>query len=308
MLKRLQVFREIKKDLLKASSLALGVFDGVHTGHVKVITSAVQDAVRLGIIPGLVTFAIHPKHIILKSSPIMITSLDERLEIIENLGVKAVLLINFNEEFAKITAEEYIKNVLQASLNAKSLSVGYNHRIGCDKKGAGGFLQDYCAQNNINLNIIPPVKINGHIVSSSVVRELITSGDVISASEFLGKFFSLKGIVIEGQKLGRKIGFPTANLEISPELIIPKRGVYLGLARIFDKEYRCVINVGRKPTVGDFENDIVEVHILEFDKDIYRKTLEVFFIKRIRDEKKFSSLEELKAQIKNDCEISYSYK
>jgi len=297
----MQVITELRKNIFPASSLALGVFDGVHTGHRSVIAQAVKKAGELGILSAIVTFSCHPRCIITGAMPQMITPLDEKLELFSELGVDATVILNFNEEFAKMTAEEYVKNILEGCFNVKSLSVGYNHQFGSDKKGTSDFLRQYCSEQGILLNIIPPVKINSHVVSSSVIRGFITSGDVASAQEFLGRPFKVTGKVVEGQQLGRQIGFPTANLLVNEDLILPLRGVYSGTVRIDDEEFRAVINVGRRPTVGDLEKDLVEAHLLNFNRDIYGKTIEVYFLERIRDEKKFESLDELKTQIERDC-------
>lgn len=298
------VIKELRKNLFKGSSLALGVFDGVHAGHRSVIEKAVKNGRVLGITSSIVTFSRHPRSLITGTMPEMITSLEERLELFGELGVDAAVVLDFNEELAKMTAAQYLKNILTDCLNVKSLSVGYNHQFGSDRKGTGDFLRQYCAETGLRLNIIPPVKINNHVVSSSVIRGFINSGDVASAREFLGRPFKLKGRVIEGRRLGRKIGFPTANLLVDGELILPLRGVYSGSVKIAGTVYKSVINVGRRPTVDDLEKDLPEAHILDFDREIYGEVIEVYFFERIRDEKKFDSLDELKKQIELDCQFA----
>lgn len=304
----MQVFKELKKGLLKESSLALGVFDGVHAGHQKVILNAVENAKTMNLTPAVVTFSRHPRLIVSGSAPGMITSLEDKLEFFRELGVEATIVINFNEELAKLTAREYLEKILQGCLGVKSISVGYNHKLGCDKKGASEFLTDYGVENDIKVNIIQPVKIDEHVVSSSVIRAFITSGDVLSARNFLGRPFKLAGEVVKGQQLGRKIGFPTANLFLNEDLIVPLSGVYSGMARLGEESFHAVINIGKKPTVGVFKDDLVEAHILDFDRDIYGQNLEILFMDRIRDEQKFDSLDELKKQIQLDCNAATQYK
>lgn len=284
------VIKELKKNLFPASVLALGVFDGVHIAHRRVIEQAVENAAQMGICSVIVTFSTHPRFLISGSMPSIITSLEERLALFEGLGADAAVVIDFNKNIAKMTAEEYLQKILTGCLNAKSLSIGYNHQFGSDKKGTGDFLKEYCAENHIQLNIIPPVKINNHTVSSSVIRRFILSGDVTSAMEFLGRPFKIKGEVIKGKQLGRQLGFPTANLIAPERLIVPLRGVYAGSVRLDNNIYRAVINIDK----------IIEAHILDFDRDIYGETIEVSFLERIRDEKKFDSPEELKKQIQID--------
>ncbi len=304
----MQVYKELKKGLLSNTSLALGVFDGVHAGHRRVILDAVQKARTKGLTSVVVTFSVHPRQVITGSAPGVITPLEDKLQFFRELGVDAIVVIDFNQELAKMSAQEYVKNILQGCFGAKSITVGYNHKLGSDKKGTSDFLNQYGEKNNIQINVIPPVKINEHIVSSSVIRGFIESGDVVSAREFLGRPFKIKGKVIEGRRLGRQIGFPTANLFLDEDLVLPLRGVYSGAVKLKDEEFSSVINVGRRPTVGNFENDLVEAHILNFDRDIYGEYIEVFFLDRIRDEKKFDSLDELKARIEQDCKHVTRYK
>jgi len=322
----LLVFRELKENLLESSALALGFFDGVHLGHQKVILNAVKKAQELETTCAVVTFSKHPRHVISKSSPSLLIPLEERLELFESLGVQVAIVLDFNENLAKMTAKEYLEKVLIGCLNAKSITIGYNHKFGqqsckhkqpdsCTKSpdeneenklGNGKFLEEYSNKYGFEVNIISPVKIDNHVVSSSIIRKFLLNGDVDSAAKFLGRPFKVKGTIIHGQHLGRTLGFPTANLLIPDELIIPLNGVYSGLVKIDSKEYHAVINIGKRPTIGDLKKDLIEAHILDFNEDIYGKIIEVSFLKRIRDEIKFNSLEELKVQIKKDCEIVHS--
>ena len=297
------VFRELKEDLLDSSSLALGFFDGVHTGHQKVIRNAVNKAKELNLTSVVVTFLRHPKIVLSKTSPGMISSLDERLKLFENSGVNTVLLLDFNEELAKMTAKQYMEQILIKCLNPKNITIGYNHRFGGDQMGNSHFLREYGEKYGFEVDVVSPVRIGSHVVSSSAIRKFILNGDVASAEKFLGRTFTIKGEVIHGQHLGRKLGFPTANLNLPEELIIPANGVYKGLAEIESKLYYAVINVGKRPTVDNLEKDLVEVHVLEFNKDIYGQNIQVSFLQKIREEKKFDSLEDLKSQIKQDCDF-----
>lgn len=297
------VFHELKENLLNSSCLALGFFDGVHVGHQKVLSNAVNKAEELNSISTVVTFSKHPKSIITKSHTNMLVSLEERLVLFEDFGVQAAVVIDFNEKLAAMTAQNYLKKILIGCFNAKSITIGYNHKFGGDKLGCSKFLEDNGKIYDYQVSVIQPVKIDNHIVSSSAVRKFISKGDVVSAAKFLGRNFKIKGLVIHGQHLGRTLGFPTANLCLPEELIIPYGGVYSGLAKIDSDVYSAVINVGKRPTIGDINKDLVEVHILDFDKDIYGKNIEIEFLQRVRDEKKFDSLDELKFQIKKDCEL-----
>ena len=297
------VFRELKENLLESSSLALGFFDGVHIGHQKVINNAVKEAKKLNSTSIVVTFSHHPKKILSKTSPGMISSLNERLSLFENLGIEAVLLLNFDENLAKMPAKQYMEEVLLKSLNPQNITIGYNHKFGGDQIGNSHFLREYGEKFGFGVDVVSPVKIDNHVVSSSVIRKFILKGDVDSAGIFLGRNYAITGEVVHGQHLGRKLGFPTANLSMHGDLIVPANAVYKGLAEIDSKVYDAVINVGKRPTVDNLENDLVEVHILEFNKDIYGKNIQVSFLEKLREEKKFESLNELKAQIKRDCDF-----
>jgi len=318
----LLVLRELKNNMLESSSLALGFFDGVHLGHQKVILNAVNKAKALGISSAAVTFSKHPRAVISKSKMQMISSLDDRLEMLEKLGLDAAVVIDFNESIAKMTAKDYLENILINCLNAKNITIGYNHKFGSQSSkakpngeyinlsdnhdicqhGNGKFLEDHSLNYDYKVDIISPVKVNNHIVSSSAIRKQISNGDVENAGKFLGRPFSVKGVVVEGKHIGKTIGFPTANLDISDILIIPAGGVYSGLAQIKEEIYKSVINVGKRPTLGDLKKDIIEAHLLDFNEDIYGSQIKISFLNRIRNEQKFGSLDELKNQIGTDCE------
>jgi len=283
------------------------MFDGVHLGHQKVILSAVKNAERYDSISTIVTFSQHPGYIKSKTHPRLITTFEEKLELFKKLGVQAVVILDFTDELSRISAEDYLKNFLIMGLNAKSISVGYNHHFGANKKGDCNLLRSYSAEFNYEVKVISPVTIDGHVVSSSAIRKHIHSGDVDIATKMLGRPYSIKNIVVEGKHRGRLLGFPTANLNLPPDKSCPKAGVYSGIVDIDEKKYFSVVNVGKRPTYGDLVENLIEAHILDFDGDIYNKEIEVSFLSRIRDEKKFASEDELKEQIKLDCKTAASF-
>jgi len=299
----LLVFRELKENLINASSLALGVFDGVHLGHQKVISNAIKKAEENGLVNAVVTFSKHPRDVVMKHTTQTISPLEERLQIFEKLGVENTIILDFDEKFAKMPAEKYLKDILLKCLNAKNITIGYNHKFGGDKLGNSKFLEENSEKYGYKVNSVSPVKIDGHVVSSSAVRKLILKGEMEAVSRFLGRDFCISGIVVHGQHLGRTIGFPTANLDFDGKQIFPLNGVYAGVVKISSKMYHTVINIGKRPTIGDLEKPIIEAHILDFDKDIYGEKIEISFLSRIRDEKKFNSLDELKTQIQKDCDL-----
>lgn len=298
------IFKEIKPDLVPSSCLALGMFDGVHLGHQKVILDAVKKAKSIDAISTVVTFANHPQRITAKTPTKLITTLDDRLDLFRELDIQATVILDFTEEFSKISADDYIKNILTEGLNAKSISIGYDHRFGADKKGDSKLLEKYSSEYGYEVSIIPPVIVEGQVASSSDIRKFISNGDVYLASKLLGRPFSIKGTVIMGQQRGRQLGFPTANVALTENLVAPATGVYSGLVYIDGKSYYSVINLGKRPTFGDISESIIEAHVLNYSGDLYHKTIEISFLKRLREEKPFSSASELIEQIKIDCQMA----
>ncbi|EKE02844.1 MAG: riboflavin biosynthesis protein RibF [uncultured bacterium] len=298
------VFNEIKPNIIPASCLAQGMFDGVHLGHQKVIMNSIEKSKTMDALATVVTFANHPQHITTKKSPKLITKLEDRLELFEDLGVQAVLLLDFTEELSRMTAVDYIKTVLVQGLNARHISIGYNHRFGSRKKGDYKLLEQYSKQYGYNVTVISQVNIEGQVASSSDIRKLISNGDVYLASKLLGRPFSIKGTVIEGKRRGTRLGFPTANMELPENMISPAAGVYSGLVYIGNDSHYAVINVGKRPTYGDLLVNLVEAHILNYNGDLYHKNIEVAFLKKLREEKKFASEAKLVEQIRLDCQAA----
>ena len=301
------VFNEIRQNLVPASCIAHGMFDGVHIGHQKVILDAVKRAEDINALSIAVSFKNHPQSITAKTPAKLITSLDKRLELFEELGVQAAVILDFNEELSSLSAQEYLDKILIDSLNMKSISIGYDHRFGAQKKGDVKFLEQNSSVYNFEISVMPPVKISGQLASSSDIRKFISIGDVTTASELLGRPFSIKNKIIYGQQRGRMMGFPTINLQMPDNIIEPAAGVYSGIAEIENKSYYSVVNIGKRPTFGDLEENLIEAHLLNFSEDVYGKEAEISFLRRIRDEKKFSSMEELQTQIKIDCELATTY-
>ncbi len=298
----LKIYREIKPDLLVRSSLALGMFDGVHLGHQQVISEAVNKGNFFEAVPAVLTFSSHPNLITAKTPVKSITSLDDKLAIMEEMGIEAALVVDFTREFSQISAYDYIKNILSESLHAVNITVGYNHRFGKQKTGDKNILKTYESVFGYSLSVIQPVLIDGHTVSSSAVRKFISSGDVEIAAKFLGREFSVKGKVVKGKGRGTAMGFPTANLLTERDIIIPHSGVYFGIINIDGKEFHSAVNIGKRPTFGDLKQNLIEAHIFDYKGELYGKELTLTFVKKIRDEIKFDTEQELAKQIKIDCE------
>ncbi len=296
----MEIITKIEKNTFEASSLALGMFDGVHLGHQKVIMNAIEKAKKLNIKSAIVTFKEHPQVITAKTPTKLISNVEERLGMFENLGVDYCVLLEFNEALSNMTAVEYIEKVLVSSLNAKNITIGYDHRFGSDKMGNEDLLKEYGGKYSYTADVIPAFVIDGQVVSSSIIRKAISSGEVHLAHKYLGRPYEIKGIVVKGAQRGRLLGYPTANIDLCEKYIQPKEGVYAGIAEINNKKYKTVVNIGKRPTYNDIEKSLLEAHLIDFEGDLYSKELKISFIQRIRDEIKFQSEQELKIQIQQD--------
>lgn len=288
----MQVFYELTEN--KNLALALGYFDGVHLGHQKVIKSAVDYAQNNGKKSAVITFKDHPCCYFYGVCPKYILSRKQREEEIAKLGVDFLYELDFNETLAGLSAEEYLKNILIKYFSPAAISTGFNHHFGARKSGDAEFLRQH--QDRFKYFEIPPQKINNEIISSTAIRNYLNKGEIAKANEMLGKNFSISGKVIEGQKLGRKLGFRTANLIYPVEIVDIPFGVY----EVQTTYGKGITNFGIRPTVSSTKKAVLETHILDFDKDIYGKTIKVEFLRMLRKEQKFNSLDELKRQITID--------
>ena len=288
----MQIFYELnhKHNL----AIALGYFDGVHIGHRAVIKSAVDFAKKNNTKSAVITFSDHPYCYFKGVCPKYILTRKEREKRIASLGVDYLYELNF-EDFAHLTAKEYLNNILIDYFHPISISTGWNHNFGKNKSGNVDFLQEQAIDNNYEYFKTPPQKFHNEIISSTEIRKLLNKGEIEKANLMLGQNFSIEGEVVKGNQIGRTIGFRTANLIYPPELIELPYGVYS-----VDTTYgKGIANFGMRPTING-SNAVLEVHILDFDKDIYGEDIRVEFNKMIRHERKFPSLEELKNQINED--------
>lgn len=279
---------------LKKSSLILGFFDGVHLGHREVIMSAVNYAKKNNSISVLLTFKKSPSEYFGKKSELIYPRLYS-YKLMEAIGVDYVIESDF-EDLASITAKDYLENLIN-TFEPISISTGFNHTFGHKKEGNNEFLKSAEEKYGYKYFKIPPYKYEGEIVSSTLIKNLISSGNLAKANKTLGEPFTVSGEVVNGQKLGRKLGFPTANINYPEGIVRLPYGVYKGESL----GHPAVINWGIKPTVSGKE-ECLEVHIIDFDKDLYGKILSVKIMDKIRSEQKFNSLENLKSQIKRDVE------
>lgn len=288
----MQKFTELNQNHNLA--IALGYFDGVHIGHRAVIKSAVDFAMKNNTKSAVITFSDHPYCYFKGVCPKYILTRKEREKRIEALGVDFLYELNF-EDFAHLTAQEYLNNILINHFQPISISTGWNHNFGKNKSGNVDFLAEQAKNYNYKYFKIPPQKTNNEIISSTKIRKLLNKGDIEKANLMLGQNFSIEGEVVKGNQIGRTIGFRTANLVYPTELIELPYGVYS-----VDSTYgKGIANFGIRPTINGSHTSL-EVHILNFEKDIYGKIINVNFNKMIRAEKKFPSLDALKNQIQLD--------
>jgi riboflavin kinase / FMN adenylyltransferase len=304
----LDTFYEIKPGLLNASSLALGFFDGVHPGHQVVIRAAVEQAQRLGITPAVVTFKDHPRSRTLGKSPPLLTLIDRRLELLEQLGIRVALVLTFSRELCRLSPEEYVQTVLVQCMGARWLSVGFNHRFGRHRVGDQNLLRTLGERFGYKVQVAEKVLVDGTPISSSRIRDAVIQGDVAEAARLLTRPFSVAGTVMHGEGRGRELGFPTANIDVVSEQVIPAQGVYSGLLRLPEgTRFPCVANIGSRPTFGDDKPVTTEVHVLDYHGDLYGRQVMLEFLRYLRPEQKFTSAAELTAQISRDAQAARRY-
>lgn len=283
----------------KKTYVALGSFDGIHKGHLALINKSIELAKKNDSLSMVYTFKNHPRTLInKKEAPKLIMNLDEKMSELKDLGVNLSVFVEFTKDFMSLEPREFINNLIEI-YNVKGIVVGFNYRFGYKNKGDVNFLKELTASKGIELHIIDPFTYNDEVVSSTRIRKSIADGEMEDAYNMLNRYFSLNGEVVGGKRIGRTINFPTANMDVDKKVVLPKIGVYYTNVEVDRKIYKGITSVGNNPTVNG-KNITVETHILNFDEDIYGKKIKLYFISKIRDEKKFNSLEELKNQLVKD--------
>lgn len=296
-----------KTKLESPTYVALGNFDGLHLGHMSLIDRTVQLAKENNAKSMVYIFQNHPLTVINPEiSPKLIMSNSTKIKLLEDSGIDIVNLVSFDKDFMKITPEEFIKNMVNF-YNAKGIIIGFNYRFGYKNLGDAEMLQRYSIVLGYKLYVCEAVSKNHELVSSSKIRHLIAEGDVVKARMLLGRPIAATGEVIRGKQLGRTIGFPTVNLNYNKGYILPKGGVYFTTIEYDNILYKAITNIGYNPTVEGGKLS-VETYILGFDKQIYDEVIKINFIKRIRDEVKFDTIEQLKKQLEEDRKYVYNQK
>ena len=277
--------------------IALGMFDGVHLGHRALINRLLEEAKRLNAVPCVFTFSNHPLEV-LGDSVRLLSSTRERNQMLRSLGTQDVESVPFTREMAALSTEEFI-DLIAERWEISGLVVGYNYTCGDRGAGTPETLKEIGVRRGFSVSVVDPVLYDGAPVSSTRIREAVERGDVTLAEKLLSRRYSLSGKVVVNKRIGRRIGFPTANIEVDPKRVIPADGVYASVAFVGGSAYRAVTNIGTNPTVHG-EALTIETHLIDFDADIYGETLTVAFRKRLRGEAKFDSLDALKEQIQAD--------
>jgi len=281
--------------------LAIGVFDGVHLGHQAVISTSTSHARSADGTPVVITFDPHPLKVLRpRNAPHLLTATQHKIALIRDLGVEHLLVINFDKKFAATPPENFIEQLVIHSRPLREICVGHEWSFGKDRRGNLDLLKKLGAQFDFDVVGIPPVKVNGAVVSSTAIRQAVEKGDFAKAAAMLGRDYTILGTVKAGDKLGKKLGYPTANLSAHSEQF-PPNGVYLVEARIQGVFYHGVVNLGYRPTISSGKSErVLEIYLLDFDRDIYGENVEVRFVRYLRPERKFDSLEALVGQIELD--------
>ncbi|MFC0603704.1 bifunctional riboflavin kinase/FAD synthetase [Winogradskyella pulchriflava] len=286
----------------------IGTFDGVHIGHKKILQRVVKLAEEQGYIPVVLTLFPHPRMVLQKDDSIkLLNTIDERVELLKNIGIKEVVIKEFTTEFANLSALEYVESILVKELNTKKIVIGYDHRFGKNRSANISDLRTFAKQFNFEVEEISAQDIEDVTVSSTKIRKALDNGNITLANSFLSYNYFITGTIIKGKGLGRTIDFPTANLYIKESYkLIPKDGVYVVKSYIDGSFVYGMMNIGTNPTV-DGKTRSIEVHFFNFNKDIYNSELKIEFLKRLRSEQKFESLDALKTQLGIDMKNALEY-
>ncbi|PKM87276.1 MAG: hypothetical protein CVU87_09890 [Firmicutes bacterium HGW-Firmicutes-12] len=301
---------EIKK-INQPIAVAIGNFDGVHLGHQALIKQCVDESKQKGWLASVLTFEPHPQRVIARGKETkLINTPEQKYRLIEALGVDYLILLKFNQELAETAPDDFIKKYLVGMMDIKKIFIGFNFFFGKKGRGTPSLLTSKGPDYGYETSVLPAIEIDNEIISSSLIREMYKSGDMKGVAKFLGYWPQLEGTVTKGDARGRTIGFRTANIELPDYLILPDFGVYAAVAEIRENEtsleaksYPAVINIGLRPTFS-VDKPIAEAHLLDFSGDVYHKNIRLNLYKKLREEKCFSSINELGQQIKKDVQLA----
>lgn len=288
--------------------VTIGTFDGVHIGHQKIIKRLINTGKSQGLKSVILTFFPHPRMVLQKDSNIkLINTIDERSAILDSVGLDLLIIKKFNKAFSRLSAEDFVKQVLVDKLHVKKVIIGYDHRFGRNRNADINDLKIYGETYGFDVEEISVEDIDDVAVSSTKIRKALNEGDINKANSFLGYDFMLSGIVVKGKGLGKQLQYPTANIFIEESYkLIPKRGSYIVSSRIDNETIFGMMNIGVNPTV-DGKKETIEVHFFDFNKDIYNQKIQINLLERIRDEQKFDSVDALKSQLQKDEETTLRF-
>lgn len=303
----MNIFTDISSHKLHKTVATIGIFDGVHLAHKAIISRLMEVAKTIKGESLIVTLWPHPRILLQGGEPLkLITTLEEKIELLNSTGVENLLILDFNNEMSQMGFEDFVKGILIEKLSVQHIVVGFNHHFGRNREGNFEKLQTLSARYGFDVEQIGPVIFDNEKISSSLIRKLISNGEVKKAHNCMGHLFSIEGQVVDGDKIGRKIGFPTANLHVNDNnKLFPGNGVYAVIVEIEkDIKRMGMMNIGYRPTLNKYNCDkTIEVHIINFEGNLYNKPLNISFIDKLRDEHKFNSLDDLKIQLEKDRNI-----
>ena len=287
--------------------ITIGTFDGVHVGHKKILERLINDAKSIGITATVLTFFPHPRMVLQKDADIkLLNTIEEKIQILEQIGLDALIIHPFTIDFSRLTATEFVRDVLINTIGVKKVIIGYDHRFGRNRTANINDLTAFGATYDFEVEEIPVQEIDDVSVSSTKIRKALLEGAIRTANDYLGYEYMLTGTVAKGKGLGRQLNFPTANIAIAETYkLIPKNGVYVVKSTINGIVVHGMMNIGHNPTVGGTERSI-EVHFFDFNEDLYGQKIQIDILDRIRDEHKFDSVSALTEQLQKDKEISFS--
>lgn len=298
----MKVVQHTKEIFENGFGATIGNFDGVHLGHIDMLTAVKDQCKKRGLKFAVITFFPHPAQILRAQRGFLITDYEQRRKLLESVGIDYLVEIPFTKQFSELSASSFIEQYIAQVDEFKFLALGYDFAFGANKEGDSNTIKKQLSSKNIAVESLGEYKEGESKISSTVIRELIRKGAVDQIEKFLGRPFSLAGTVVRGKGRGKGIGFPTANLRVSEEIIVPSPGVYTTTTILRHKEYRSVTNIGFNPTFNDNFHMTIETHIPAIDFDFYDEPMTVSFMRKIRDEKRFESIEELKSQIALDTQ------
>lgn len=292
----------------KKTIVTIGTFDGVHLGHFQILKKLVENSKVENCESLVLTFFPHPRMVLQDNSEIkLLNTIAEKSILLEKIGIDNLIIHPFDKEFSRLSAEEFVEEILIKKFNVQKIVIGYDHRFGRNRTADFETLQEFGVQYGFEVEQITAQQVNDISISSTKIRTAIVEGNINLANQYLGYNYSITGTVVKGKQLGRTIGFPTANIKIKEDYkLIPKNGVYVVHCFIQEKTYSGMMNIGNRPTV-DGTNTTIEVNIFDFDQEIYNEQITVEFLDFIRDEQKFDSIDDLKNQIQKDKTTSLNY-